>query len=611
MSGEKKLNQVENKIHMIRNFAIIAHIDHGKSTLSDRIISICGGLEDREMKEQVLDSLEVERQRGITVKAQAVSLKYKDYTLNLIDTPGHVDFSYEVKRSLSACEGAIVLVDATQGIQAQTLANVRVALEKNLVLVPVLNKVDLPSADPDGVAKQIRELLGIEMQPMQVSAKTGVGVLELLDRIIETVPSPSGLIDLPFQGWIIDSWYDQHVGIVALVKLANGSITPKSRIAFLSNGKQYRIDSLGVFTPKKQVLEQLDTGMTGYIIANIRDIKDCSPGDTICLAGSETEPLPGFVKMKPCVFCGIFPVNQDSYNQLKLSLEKLQLNDGALSVQSSNIPVLGSGFRCGFLGLLHLEVVQQRLVEEFDVDIVTTAPGVFYKVYTYKGEELFIEHPSSLPDMSQVDYISEPWAAVNIFIENKYIGDVIELCKSKRGVEADENQGYLEQISEGRYIVKYYMPLSEIIYDFHDKLKSITQGYGSFDYELSDYREGDIVPLSIIVQGKEVEPLATMIHRSKAPSYGRWVCEQLRESIDRHLFPIAVQAAIGGKIIARETVPAMRKDVTAKCYGGDITRKRKLLEKQKAGKKRMTKLMMGSVSIDLKKVRSILSGKQP
>ena len=593
----------------IRNFAIIAHIDHGKSTLSDRIISTCGGLTDREMREQVLDSLDVERQRGITVKAQAVSLRYGKYTLNLIDTPGHVDFSYEVRRSLSACEGALVLVDATQGVQAQTLANVRTAFEQNLVLIPVLNKIDLPSAEPDHVATQIRNLLKINTTPLCVSSKTGEGVQQLLESIIENIPAPYGDPEGPFKALVVDSWYDQHVGIVFLARIFNGQVNSKTKIVFISNNKQYRIDSLGVFTPKKQPLDKLECGMTGYIIANIRDIKDCIPGDTVCEVGHETESLPGFVKMKPCVFCGIYPVNQDSYNQLKVSLEKLQLNDGGLSIQSSNIPVLGTGFRCGFLGLLHLEVVQQRLTEEFDVDIITTAPGVFYKVYTNKGEELYIEHPSGLPDMSKVDYIAEPWAAVNIFIEERFIGDAIELCKSKRGIELDKD--YMQQIGDERFILKYKMPLSEIIYDFHDRLKSITQGYCSFAYELDEYVEGDIVPLTIIVQGREVDPLATMIHRSKAQSYGRWVCEQLRESIDRHLFPIAVQAAIGGKIIARETVPALRKDVTAKCYGGDISRKRKLLEKQKEGKKRMTKLMMGSVSIDLTKVRKILSGKQP
>lgn len=598
-----------DKIKYIRNFAIIAHIDHGKSTLSDRIIVTCGGLSDREMREQVLDSLEVERNRGITVKAQAVSLKYKEYTLNLIDTPGHVDFSYEVRRSLSACEGAIVLVDATQGVQAQTLANVRTALDNNLVLIPVLNKIDLPSAEPEHVAKQIKDLLKIDMSPLHISSKTGKGVPELLDTILKIIPPPNGDPNAPLQSLVVDSWYDQHVGIVALARVYNGQVKAKSKIMFISNGKQYRVDSVGVFTPKKQPLDCLETGMNGYVIANVRDIKDCNPGDTIGDAEHGCEPLPGFVKMKPCVFCGIYPTNKDSYNQLKTALEKLQLNDGALSIQSSNIPVLGSGFRCGFLGLLHLEVVQQRLIEEFDVDIVTTAPGVFYKVYTNKGEELYIEHPSSLPDMSKVDYIAEPWASVTIFTEEKFLGDVIDLCKSKRGIEADKE--YMQQISDSRFMLRYKIPLSEIIYDFHDRLKSITQGYGSFEYEMDKYLEGDIVPLTIIVQGSPVEPLATMIHRSKAPSYGRWVCEQLKESVDRHLFPVALQAAIGGKIIARETVPALRKDVTAKCYGGDISRKRKLLDKQKEGKKRMTKLMMGSVSIDLSKVRKILSGKQP
>lgn len=595
-------------INLIRNFAIIAHIDHGKSTLSDRIIVSCGGLAEREMKAQVLDSLAVERERGITVKAQAVSLNYKEYTLNLIDTPGHVDFSYEVRRSLSACEGAIVLVDATQGVQAQTLANVRTAVENQLFLIPVLNKIDLPSAEPEHVEEQIKTLLEIDTPALKISSKTGQGIPELIDTIIKLVPPPKDNPQLPLQILVVDSWYDQHVGIVILARIMNGSISNRMRIQFMSNGKQYRVDSVGVFTPKKKPLDELTAGMTGYIIANIRDIKDCSPGDTIAEDGVPCKALPGFIKMNQCVFCGIYPSSKDDYNQLKASLEKLQLNDGGLSIQSSNIPVLGSGFRCGFLGLLHLEVVQQRLVQEFNVEIITTVPGVFYKVRTRKGEEMDIEHPSMLPDMSQVEYIAEPWAIVNVFTDSDYLGAVIELCKHRRAVEIEND--YMKQISDRRYILKYRMPLSEIIYDFHDSIKSITHGYGSFDYELSDYLPGDIVPLRLLVQGGEIEPLATMIHRSKAESYGRWMCEQLKESIDRHLVAIAIQAAIGGKIIARETVPALRKDVTAKCYGGDISRKRKLLEKQKAGKKRMSKLTVGNVEVDLAKVKNILSGKR-
>ena len=595
-------------IDKIRNFAIIAHIDHGKSTLSDRIIVTCGGLSAREMKEQVLDSLAVERERGITVKAQAASLEYNGYTLNLIDTPGHVDFSYEVRRSMGACQGAIVLVDATQGVQAQTLANVRVAREKNLTLIPVLNKIDLPSAEPDYVAKQIRDLLDIQMDPLKISSKTGAGIPELLDAIIKFIPGPTGDPDAPLQALIVDSWYDQHVGIVILACVKNGTVKPKMRIGFASNSKEYRVDSVGVFTPKKKAMEELGAGMTGYIIANIRDIKDCLPGDTVYEIGAKPEVLPGFVQMKQCVFCGIYPNMKDDYNKLKLSLEKLQLNDGGLSIQNSNIPILGSGFRCGFLGLLHLEVLQQRLVEEFDVQIVTTVPGVFYKLRTKSGEERYIEHPSMLPDLSTVECIFEPWALVDVFVDSEHLGGIIELCKNRRAVELGSN--YMTQVSEARFILHYRIPLSEIIYDFHDSIKSITHGYGSFDYELEEYRPGDIVPLRILVQGAEVEPLASLIHKSKAESYGRWVCEQLKECIDKQLVPIAIQAAIGGKIVARETVPAMRKDVTAKCYGGDISRKRKLLDKQKEGKKKMTKMTMGNIEVDLAKVKHILSGKR-
>ena len=591
---------------MIRNFAIIAHIDHGKSTLSDRIIVTCGGLTEREMRAQVLDSLEVERERGITVKAQAVSLQYKGVTLNLIDTPGHVDFSYEVKRSLNACEGAVVLVDATQGVQAQTLANVRTAKENNLVLIPVLNKIDLPSSDPVYVTEQIRNLLDLHMEPFLISSKTGQGVVELIEGIIKIVPPPIGKSE-PLKILVVDSWYDQHIGIIVLAKVIDGVIKPRMKIVFASNNKQYRVDSVGVFTPKKQNLEQLGTGMTGFIIANIRDIKDCSPGDTIYEEGFPVEPMPGFVKMKSCVFCGIYPNSQDNYNQLKISLEKLQLNDGGLTIQTSNIPVLGSGFRCGFLGLLHLEVVQERLKQEFNVDIITTIPGVVYTIKTRKGEELWIEHPSMLPDMSKVEYISEPWALVSVFVEEDFLGSIIELCKNRRAVELEN---YMQQLSQGRFLLRYRMPLSEVIYDFHDAIKSLTHGYGSFDYELGEYLPGDIVALRILVQGSEIEPLAVMIHRSKAESYGRWICEQLKNSIERQLVAVSIQAAIGGKIIARETLSGLRRDVTAKCYGGDISRKRKLLDKQKEGKKRMTKLSVGNIEVDLSKIKNILSGRQ-
>lgn len=589
-------------IRKIRNFAIIAHIDHGKSTLSDRIISICGGLSEREMKDQVLDSLSVERQRGITVKAQSVSLNYEykgeKYTFNLIDTPGHVDFSYEVRRSLSACEGVILLVDAKQGIQAQTVANVRIAKEKGLRILPVLNKIDLPGANPEYVAARIKELLKIEEKPLLVSSKTGVGVRELLDEIIEFIPSPSGSSDNPLQALIVDSWYDQHAGIIILSRVINGSMKRNNKIMFLSNGREYKIDSVGVFTPKKEEMEELSAGMVGYVIANIRNIQDCAPGDTIAHVGNKCERLPGFVKMKPYVFCGIYPENKDEFLHLKKSLERLQLNDGGIFVQASNIPVLGSGFRCGFLGLLHLEVVQQRLSEEFGIEIITTTPGVFYKVMTKKGEEIMVEHPTSLPDQAHIDYISEPWIDLRIFTLELFVGDVIELCNEKRGIiKMDEAQ----YIGDDQVILMVKMPLSEIIQDFHDKLKSITEGYASFEYELSGYEKADIVVMKILVHKEEVDMLSCMIHRERAAGYGRWLCERLKDCIDREQFAVAIQAAIGGKIIARETLSPYRKDVIAKCYGGDVTRKKKLLEKQKAGKDRM---QQGAIRIDHKKIRN-------
>ena len=591
-----------NDIRKIRNFAIIAHIDHGKSTLSDRIISICGGLSQREMKDQVLDSLNVERQRGITVKAQSVSLKFEhkgeQYTLNLIDTPGHVDFSYEVRRSLSACEGVILLVDAKQGIQAQTVANVRIAKEKGLAILPVLNKIDLPGANPKYVGGRIKELLKIEKEPLLVSSKTGVGVQDLLHEIIEFIPSPKGSADDNLQALIVDSWYDQHAGIIILSRIYNGQMKKNTKIMFLSNGREYKIDSVGVFTPKKDETEDLSAGMVGYVIANIRNIQDCAPGDTITQVGNKCDKLPGFVKMKPYVFCGIYPENKDEYPQLKKSLERLQLNDGGIFVQASNIPVLGSGFRCGFLGLLHLEVVQQRLSEEFGIEIITTTPGVFYRVITKKGEEIMVEHPTSLPDQAHIESISEPWVELRIFTLEIFVGEVIELCNEKRGIiKMDEAQ----YIGDDQVILIAKIPLSEIIQDFHDRLKSITEGYASFEYELSGYEKAEIVVLRILVHGEEIDMLSCLIHKDRSVTYGRWLCEKLKECIDRQQFAVAIQAFVGGKVIARETLSPYRKDVTAKCYGGDVTRKRKLLDRQKEGKERMQE---GNIRIDHKKIRN-------
>lgn len=607
----------------IINFAIIAHIDHGKSTLSDCIILKCGGLTEREMQEQVLDSLNVERERGITVKAQAVSLEYtyaqaandaaelnntnasSKYILNLIDTPGHVDFNTEVKRSLAACEGVILLVDACKGVQAQTVANVRLAKEKDLYILPVINKIDLPSADPVYVADQIKNILKIPGDPILISSKTKFGIDDLMHAITHKMPIALQNNDQPLKAMIIDSYYDQHLGIVMIVRVYDGSISIKDEISMFSTKKSYRVTSLGLFTPKKKEITTLASGMTGYVIANIKDISECVPGDTIYdKSNSIDAAVPGFSIAKPCVFCGLYPLHKDEYSDLKRALEKLKLNDIGLLIHNSNIPILGSGFRCGFLGLLHMEVIQQRLSEEFNISAVSTSPGVFYNVYTTKGEMVTVEHPTEMPDSTKVDYIAEPWAKVDIFTHSSYTGPIIELCAARRGIERDD---HIVQLGDDQIILQYYMPLSEIIYDFHDKLKSLTCGYASFDYELYDYRQSDIVSLRILVQGDEVETLACLIHKSRAETYGRWVCQQLKEAMDRQQFAVAIQAAIGGKIIARETVSAFRKDVTAKCYGGDVTRKKKLLEKQKEGKKRM--MRMGNVEVPLHKIRDILSKK--
>lgn len=591
----------------IINFAIIAHIDHGKSTLSDCIILKCGGLTDREMQDQVLDSLQVERERGITVKAQAVSLNYKDsddsYILNLIDTPGHVDFNTEVKRSLAACEGVILLVDACKGVQAQTVANVRLAKAKNLYILPVINKIDLPSADPVHVADQINNVLKVPGEPVLISSKTKFGIDDLMHAITHRMPTAiqNTNNEQELKAMIIDSYYDQHLGIVMIIRIFAGSISIREDITMFSTKRSYRVSMLGIFTPKKKDLKTLDAGMTGYVVANLKDISECIPGDTIYKTYID-EPIPGFAIAKPCVFCGIYPLHKDEYADLKRALEKLKLNDMGLIIHSSNIPMLGSGFRCGFLGLLHMEVLQQRLREEFNISVVSTSPGVFYHVNTTKGDVITVEHPNELPDATKINNIQEPWAKVDVFTDQTYTGSIIELCNERRGIERDD---HIVQLGDNQVILQYMMPLSEIIYDFHDKLKSMTCGYASFDYELLDYRQSDIVTLRILVQGDEVDTLACLIHKSRAESYGRWMCLQLKEAMDRQQFAVAIQAAIGGKIIARETVSAFRKDVTAKCYGGDVTRKKKLLEKQKEGKKRM--MTMGSVDVPLDKIRDILS----
>ncbi len=610
INNEKKsLNkEVTSKI---RNFAIIAHIDHGKSTLSDRLIETCKGVEFRDLKKQMLDSLDVEKQRGITVKAQTVSLEYmlgdEKYILNLIDTPGHVDFSYEVKRSLKACEGALVLVDATQGVQAQTIANVYKAIEEDLTLMPVLNKVDLPSANVEDVAMQIENILGINELPLCVSAKTGVGVEKVIKEIIEKIPHPSGSKDKEFKGLLIDGWFDQFLGIVLLVKVIDGELKPDMNIRMMHTKAVYKIDHLGVFTPKKKNLDKLENGMVGFIIANIRTLSDVMLGDTIIEQNSTIiEALEGFQPIKPVVFCCVYPVDSSDYIVLKNALDKLKLHDGSLIVENTNMPSLGSGFRCGFLGLLHLEVIQQRLEQEFDLNVIMTSPSVKYKITKSDGSVSSINHPSEMPERNRIDLIEEPWVKVNIIINEEFTGPTIMLCEEKRGKQI--NIEYLEGLNESskRCILNYRFPLSDIIFDFHDRLKSVTKGYGSFEYEDDGYEEANIVPVNILVDGVVVDALATMIFKGNADAYGRWVCKSLKDSIERHLFPIAIQAAIGGKIIARETISALRKDVTAKCYGGDVSRKRKLLEKQKKGKKKMKELMAGKVSVPQKAILKVL-----
>lgn len=583
-----------------RNFAIIAHIDHGKSTLADRFLQLCGAVAEREMKAQMLDTLEVERERGITVKAQTVRLyhqyKEKIYTLNLIDTPGHVDFSFEVRRALAACEGALVLVDATQGVEAQTIAHVYRAIDEGVTLIPVLNKVDLPAAQIEGVSNQIVEILGITEKPMLISAKTGFGVKELLDRIIESIPSPEYNLQNPFRALLIDCWFDTYLGVVLLVRVKDGKVAIGQTFKFYSNGASYKIEKLGFLTPKLVITKELESGDVGVIIANIRNVHECIVGDTITLSDFEGEKLKSFPAQKAVVFCCLFPPDASFYPDLRDAIERLVLNDASLVIEPTHSPAFGLGFRCGFLGLLHLEVVQQRLEQEFDISAIVTAPNVEYRIVQTNGEESYVHDASHMPIIQKVKDVYEPWVRVTIFTPEQYLGDVIKLCLSRRA----ENQEikYLQQIGTWQNIVCIYeIPLSEIIFDFHDKLKSISKGYASFDYEPDSEKIGDVVVLNILVNGTQVDALSTIIHRENTEAYGRWVCEKLKEEIPRQLFAIAIQAAIGGKIIARETVSALRKDVTAKCYGGDITRKRKLLDKQKEGKKKLKELSVGNVRI--------------
>ncbi|MBQ9441138.1 MAG: translation elongation factor 4 [Alphaproteobacteria bacterium] len=588
-----------NNIRYIRNFAIIAHIDHGKSTLADRIIEICGGLNKREMKDQVLDSMDIERERGITIKAQAVRLNYKSldgniYQLNLIDTPGHVDFSYEVSRSLTACEGSILVVDASQGVEAQTLANVYHAIDANHEIVPVLNKVDLPAADIDGVKQQIEEVIGIDAHDaIPISAKTGDGVVDVLETIVSKLPSPTVFNTDKLCALLVDSWYDPYLGIVILVRLFSGTIKTGMKIRMISTGSVHTVESVGYSLPKKVITGALYEGEVGFITAGIKTISDCNVGDTITDDKNPCETvLSGFKPSIPVVFCGIFPIDSSEFEKLHDSLKKLHLNDSSFSFEITTSAALGFGFRCGFLGLLHLEIIQERLDREFNIDIITTAPSVVYKITLTNGELIKLHNPVEMPDIVKISKIEEPWIKATIIVPENYLGNVLSLCEDKRGEQVSLN------FSGNRAIVVYNLPLNEIVFDFYDKLKSATKGYASFDYVQNEYREGDLVRVSILVNSEQVDALSMIVHKSKSEKRGRALCEKLKTLIPKQLFNIAIQAAIGGKIIARETVSAYRKDVLAKCYGGDITRKRKLLEKQKAGKKRMR--TVGNVEIPQK-----------
>ena len=575
-------------INNIRNFAIIAHIDHGKSTIADRIIHKCGGLTEREMKAQVLDSMDIERERGITIKAQTVKLNYKakdgqEYILNIIDTPGHVDFSYEVSRSLYACEGSILIVDSTQGVEAQTLANVYQALDINHEIVPVLNKIDLPASDLEKTKKQIEDVIGISTEnAIPCSGKTGEGIEDILEQIIESLPGPEGKKDDVLKCLLVDSWYDTYLGVVILVRVINGKISKNMKIKMMSTNQEYIIEKVGVFTPKANDINELNAGEIGFITTGIKVLSETKVGDTICDANNPLkDALPGFKPSKPVVFCGLFPVDSSEHQKLKDGLGKLQLNDASFSFEAESSTALGLGFRCGFLGLLHLEIITERLEREFDINLLTTTPGVVYKVHLNKGEIIELQNPSSLPETTLIKYIEEPWIKVTIITPDQYLGAIIKVCQDKRGVQT--NLSY----SGNRAVLNYEIPLNEVVFDFNDRLKSMTSGYASFDYEIIEHREGDLVKLGILVNGEPVDALSMMVHKDFAQTVGREVCEKLKDLIPRHNFMIPVQAAIGGKIIARETIKGFKKDVLTKIHGGGATdRKRKLLDKQKKGKAR-------------------------
>jgi GTP-binding protein LepA len=599
------INKLWNNMQLIRNFSIIAHIDHGKSTLADRLIQICGGLSEREMLNQVLDSMELERERGITIKAQSVSLNYQSkdgtvYRLNFIDTPGHVDFSYEVSRSLSACEGALLVVDAAQGVEAQSVANCFTALENDLEILPVINKIDLPAAEPERVKQEIEEIIGLDTSnALQVSAKTGQGVDELLEAIVSFIPPPEGNPEGPVRALIIDSWFDNYLGVVSLVRVVDGNLNVGDKIKIMSTGLSYQLDELGVFTPKRTPKKTLETGDVGYLVAGIKDIHGAPVGDTITsFKNPSTEQLPGFRKVKPRVFAGLFPVDSNEYEELRDALEKLSLNDAALHSEPETSQALGFGFRCGFLGMLHMEIIQERLEREYDLNLITTAPTVIYEVVMTSGDKIYVDNPSKLPATDKISEIREPMIEADILVPQEFLGNVITLCIEKRGVQ--KKLHYVgNQIS-----LTYELPMSEVVLDFFDRLKSVSRGYASFDYHFTNYKTSSLVKLDILINGERVDALSLIVHKEHADRKGRELASKMKEFIPRQMYEVSIQAAIGAKIIARENVKAMRKNVTAKCYGGDITRKRKLLEKQKEGKKRMKQF--GSVEIPQNAFMAIL-----
>ncbi|MBT5472840.1 Elongation factor 4 [Rhodobacteraceae bacterium SB2] len=576
------------ELNKIRNFSIVAHIDHGKSTLADRLIQETGTVKDRDMKEQLLDAMDIERERGITIKANTVRIDYQandgeTYVLNLIDTPGHVDFAYEVSRSMRAVEGSLLVVDSTQGVEAQTLANVYQALDADHEIVPVLNKIDLPASDCDRVADQIEDVIGIDAsEAIQVSAKTGVGIKETLEAIVSHLPAPTGEREAPLKAMLVDSWYDSYLGVVVLVRVMDGTLKKGERIKMLSNGSTHHVDRIGVFRPQMEQIDALEPGEIGFITASIKQVRDTRVGDTITHEKKGTEDaLPGFKPSQPVVFCGLFPVDSAEFEDLRDAIEKLSLNDASFSSEMETSAALGFGFRCGFLGLLHLEVIRDRIEREYNIELITTAPSVIYHIYMRDETMVELHNPADMPDLSKVDHLEEPRIKATILVPDEYLGDVLKLCQDRRGIQEDLTY------AGSRAMVVYDLPLNEVVFDFYDRLKSVSKGYASFDYTLTGYREDSLVKMSILVNDEPVDALSIMVHRDRAETRGRAMCEKLKDLIPRHMFKIPIQAAIGGKVIARETLAALRKDVTAKCYGGDATRKRKLLDKQKAGKKKM------------------------